>query len=400
MLTFWRTRANEDHFSGKKIELQTIMPRPSAGPSAGDQWMMVTPFDREAEEQFLNKPVILNVAQKITEYTQKAYSERHYSRLGVRLRTVWLPTEEFRASAYISKDGDHEIRLSYGSAIDIYRDAFVLSETCKRVLTEKVFDPIFDLLSYGNLRKDVLPKGLTPTDAKITIIRLMTGWLYLHEQAHLLQRYGDVAGEAGAALFSNDGEILDSKTDPTGGSAGRQAAVRHAFELAADYEATSSLIVGETAAGMSEADLWCFAAGLMCMFQRFYGGSSAAIDDSPIGTHPHPAVRMRMAMSKVESLFAIPEVAKTVGWANRPGHARAVMEHAVYTANVYWHLRYLGLKARTPFLDAVVAAQVVPKPYQDAIFEIWRELRPKIVKGHLGDGEPVVMFLKDSSSVG
>src|SRR5690606_34692351 len=49
----------------------------------------------------------------------------------------------------------HEIRLSYGTAIETYRDAFVLPLICQRTLTDKAFDPIFNLLSYANSRSDV-----------------------------------------------------------------------------------------------------------------------------------------------------------------------------------------------------------------------------------------------------
>lgn len=358
-------------------------------------------FDRANEERFLNKPVILEVAGLIANYAKRAYSDRHYEGRDTSLRVLWQATEAFRAGAFVAANGDHEIRLSYGTAIEIYRDAFVLPQTCQRILGEAAFDPIFKLVSYGNARADVLPAGLTPTDAKVTIIRMMTIWLYLHEQAHLHQRHGDVAESRGLkGLFSNAGEIVDAVSDEEGATEDRDAPVRHAFELAADYEATTNLMMGEAAGGMTEADLWCFTAGLMCMFYRFYGMSPTMIEAAPRGTHPHPAVRMRMAMNKVERLFAVPDFAKAAGWTRGPTHARAIMDHAVYATDVYWHLRYLGLDARPEYFDTLVTPRAIPPGYQQSIFSTWRDLRSDIVKGHLGHGEAVVMFLRDPSAVG
>lgn len=364
------------------------------------EWIVSFRFDRAAEEQFLNKPVILEVARQCVEFAKKGYSDCHYKNREIDCQVSWVPTEAFRAGAYVTDDGTHQVRLSYGSAIDIYRDAFVLPETCQRVLIQREFDPIFNLLSYGNDRQDVLPAGLTPEDAKITIIRLMTTWLFLHEQAHLLQRHGEVAKAQGITeLLSNDTGIEDAPAEDHE-LKDRSAAVRHAFEFAADYEAITHLLMAESIGGISEATLWCLATGLMCMFRRFYGASSATIGETPRGSHPHPGARMRMTMNRIEQIFALPDLAPTAKWVGGTKQARAVMDHAVYTADVFWHLRYLGLDARTPFLDVVVSNLAVPPSYQRDIFDAWQSVRADIVSGHLGFGEGVVMFLRDSSVVG
>ena len=107
-------------------------------------------FNREKEEQFLVKPTIIEVARHTADYAKKMYSERHYSKLGIDLRILWQATEAFRAGAFVAPNGDHEIRLSYGTAIEIYRDAFVLPETCVRVLVEPVFDPILGRAAERN----------------------------------------------------------------------------------------------------------------------------------------------------------------------------------------------------------------------------------------------------------
>jgi len=224
-------------------------------------------------------------------------------------------------------------------------------------------------------------------------------WLYTHEQAHLLQRHREVASlHDGTALFSDDGNLIDAVDLSSSPLTGRDAAMRHAFELSADYEATTNYLLVQLANGMSEADLWCFVAGLMCMFQRFHLTASAAFDELPIGTHPHPALRMRMAAKKIQQILTVPEVVERAPWAENPDHVRNLIDHATYTANIYWHLRYFGTEQMPEFLDLIVKAQV-PPPYQQAIFDVWSEVRPEIVRGHLGRGEAVVLFLREPLSV-
>lgn len=360
---------------------------------------MTIRFDRDAEEQFLVKPAIIEVAQLTTEFARKHYSDRHYAGRNFELQVRWTPTEKFRAGAYLEGD-NHQVRLSYGTAIEIYRDAFVLPLVCRRTLVNEAFDPIFGLLSYGNDRKDVLPASLSEQNAKLTIIRLVTTWLFMHEQAHLFQRHGEVAKAHGITeLLSNDNGIEDGTTEKRV-IEGREAATRHAFELAADSEAITTVMMAEAVGGMDEATLWCLTAGLMCMFRRFYNASSEAIADIPLGSHPHPAIRMRMAMNRMLQVIALPDFAGSAKWAGGVTHAQAVMDHAVYTADVFWHLRYLGLDARSPFLDTVVATEVTPPSYQQAVFDAWRAVRADIVAGHLGFGEGVVMFLREPCVIG
>jgi hypothetical protein len=356
-------------------------------------------FDRDAEDEFLVKPVIVEVARMATDAAKAFFSDRFYQSPKTPLRVTWAASEKFKAGAYIGADGGHEIRLSYGCALEIYRDAFLLPMVCQRTLTNEAFDPIFNLLSYGNARKDVLPAGLEPEDAKVTIIRLMTFWLFLHEQAHLLQRHGEVAKAVGVSeLLSHDGGLDDSR-DGTAGAPGPAATLRHAFEFAADYEAITSLMMAE-AKGMTEAHLWCLAAGLMCMFHRFALISTPKVEDMPSGTHPHPALRMRVAMNRIEQMFALPDYIAASGWRGGTARARAVIDHAVYTADVYWHIRYLGLDHRSPFLDLVLSTLNVPSSYQQAVYDSWSSVQTEIVAGHLGFGDGVTLFFRSPEAVG
>jgi len=114
-------------------------------------------FDRAAEEKFLNKVAILEVARLCVDRAKAVFSDPHYKGRDIDFSLQWLTTEDFRAYASAKGANTHKIQLSYGTAIEIYRDAFVLPETCRRELVNTRWDFIYGLIGYGNDRKDVLP---------------------------------------------------------------------------------------------------------------------------------------------------------------------------------------------------------------------------------------------------
>ena len=127
---------------------------------------------------------------------------------------------------------------------------------------------------------------------------------------------------------------------------------------------------------------------------------ASAPDEVPCGTHPHPGIRMRMTINRILSALNLPDVAQKTSFSSSPDRARAIMDHAVYTTDMFCHLRYLGLQPRSPFLDTVTANLVVPPEYHKAIYEAWQSVRARIVEGHLGHGEGVVLFLNRPQAIG
>ncbi|MBW6524806.1 hypothetical protein KZ810_15000 [Sphingomonas sp. RHCKR47] len=360
---------------------------------------MTLRFDRDAEEQFIDTKGIAAVARAAVDITQKRFSERYYRGKSRKLHVLWVNTRVFKAGAFMRPNGDHEVRISYGAAIEIYRDALLFPEACQRVLTRTEFDPIFNLLSYGNKRSDVLPAELRPEDAKLHIVQYMTTWLFLHEQAHLLQQHGELARSQGfSELLSHDGGLNDGKDAAQPANTG-EASLRHAFEFAADFEALTLLLLRESRE-IDEPRLWCLAAGLMCMFHRFNEIARGSVEDLPSGTHPHPALRMRVAMNRIEQIFEMPDFIATSNWEGGSARARAIMDHAVYTADAYWHLRYIDLKERSTLIDYVTENLVVPASYQSAIFRTWSAVQMGIIRNHLGDGDAVTLFLRSPQAVG
>jgi hypothetical protein len=337
------------------------------------------------ENQFINREATGEVADKIAARVKEVISDPRYEAAGKVLSLRWAPTTKFDADARIDEEGHHQISISYGAAYETYRDAFVLPQVCRRTLTEAFYDPLYDLLSYGNDRQDVLPAGLAPDVARTEGIMMGIGWLYCHEQAHLFQAHGDIARLVGAGVLDTSGALAEAESPDL--LEDRDAAVRHVFELCADHEATFIGLKDLTKAGqpIEQKDLWLFVVTLCCMFQRM-GVIERPMPDLAHGSHPHPAFRMRMAVRQIKTYLRDPVTISQMQAALNPVAVDLLLDHAVTTAVVYWHMRYRDQDSFPPFIRLVLDDNPVPASYRDQIFNTWSELDPEMACRYMGWG--------------
>lgn len=343
--------------------------------------------DRIREEnKFINKPVISKVAETVANQLKTTYSDPRYQAHGKTLSVRWLAVTRFDADARVDDAGNHQISLSYGTAFETYRDGFVLPLICQRTLTDPFYDPLYELLSYGNDRKDVLPAGLTLEKARTDALIVGGGWLYCHEQAHLFQAHGDIAQAIGAGVLGRAGAIAEAEGREL--LRGRDAAVRHVFELCADHEATFVALKEMTKFGapIKQSELWLFVVTLYCMFQRLGGRADQPLPETARGSHPHPAFRMRMAVKQIRAYLNDPLVRAQMGHSLNPAAIDLLLEHAVTTAAVYWHIRYREESSLATFMKHVQDRDPVPAAYRDQIFNTWRSIAPEILGRYMGWG--------------
>lgn len=354
------------------------------------------------EDQYIVNPEVTALVEDLVSQAKAAFSDRQYALHGGEVRLLWAAQRAFRADAGIGPTGSHEITISYGAGSEIYRDAFVLTEFCAHHFNDSRYDEIYDALDYDG-RRDVLPDGLSVEAAKINIMRTTLHWLYLHEQAHLFQGHGNVAEAVGAGTLLGDNlTIMEMAVAGAAPLEGRDAAVRHAFELAADHEATNLMIasLATTPGPLAIRDLWCFTVGAMCLFFLFDDESGTPIGSAAKGTHPPPAMRMRLLIRQILWFVQNTSVRAHVGPLHDLEFAAKVMEHATVTATMYWQIRYLEQRDGLPtFLESTTHPQSVPEPYRQQIFEIWKELRPLIVAEHLGWGEASILEIETPDSL-
>lgn len=339
-----------------------------------------------SENPFIDRDTINLLAQTITDRLKSVLSDPRYAAQGKSLSMRWLASFQFEADARVEENGDHQIAISYGALYEIYRDAIVLPQVCVRTLTDPFYDPIYELLYYGNDRKDVLPADLDTQTARTEGMMAGISWLYCHEQAHLFEAHGDVAKAVGAGVLDESGAVAEVEgSEPL---IGRDAAVRHVFELCADHEATFIALKEMTKFGapIKQSDLWLFVVTLCCMFQRLSGPIDQPLSGKAIGTHPHPAFRMRMAVRQIKVYLDDPLVKTQMGVQLNPEAVDRLLDHAVTTATIYWHIRYRDENTLPAFMLHVQDPDPVPATYREQLYEIWMLLEPEIAARYLGWG--------------
>lgn len=338
-------------------------------------------------------PSISEMSNIVFSEIEEKFSKSQYTN-GKTLTRSWIASEAFEAYASIRKDNpnEHGIQITYGVAIDIRKDAILFPEMCIQHFIEDKYDQLFALLDFGNGPKCILPSDLDSTNATLKFFRISLAWLYLHEQAHLFQGHGSLyaeetgANDAGRQFLWTD--VMFSQADQQ--LTGRNAWIKHSFELAADYEATNlvvQLLLIDDKCVLQKSSLWLLIAALTCLFHRFYGHARPPHAGIAVGTHPDPAIRMRDTYSNVLSTLMHPKVSAYVPWARSQEDVNAVMEHAYNAANMYMQIAHFKTPQFPEFMAKVVDTSEAVSTYFSGIEQTWRELRPKVLSRYFGFGE-------------
>lgn len=326
---------------------------------------------------------------EVVEWAKKHFSQKKYAEANRQLTVRWLP--EWSFNAYAGRDGndpDHDlIAISSGVPIALHDDAETFLKWVAKEVARPFYDEIYKNIGLPGMRG--LPPGLDHSNAVDRMFRLTMAWLYLHEQAHLFQRHGDLMLDPAQPIdeFAATDEIPLS---------GQAAAIRHACELSADHEATIltlQLMMLADDQQIRPGTLWLFFAGLTCMFQRFYGIGERAIGCDAMGSHPPPSYRMWLTQKLVLSYLMHPKVIDRVKGVEGIGHIRAVLQHASVTAAMYWNARYRTGQPVDDFLSGADGLKPVEEGYQRLIFETWTALRPRVAAHHFGWGVDTILDL-------
>lgn len=327
---------------------------------------------------------------------KRMFSDRKYADQPKNLKVSWIPSDKFVALAGPSTDGTTDvIAVSYAAAQRLNEDAVGFCRVCHDHFCDSFYEEIFMLLDYGDGRV-TLPVGLGLEDATDQMFRLAMSWLYLHEQAHLFQNHADLIGSSKTVRLAtgvHDLTIIDELASHSSSLQlrGPAAATSHVIELSADAEATNrafELILALDEGSLSKSKLWILICSLSCVFQRFYGERSPVIEDEPIGSHPNPAFRMRMAIRHLKSIILHDKVKSHVPWLSAPKDFDRLVEHATTTASMFWTIWTgdHGRMAVPSFYDGLFTPELTPVPYREALFQAWSEVRTPIERDYRGWG--------------
>jgi len=341
-------------------------------------------------------PLITQISDILVKDFKSKFSDGRYT-TPKNLNVQWVASFDFQASASVSQtdENQHTITIFYGAPISIYKDAVLFPQMCRQHFSSEKYNELFTLLDYGNGPENVMPINLNDEDAKLEFFNTSLGWLYLHEQAHLFQNHGIIlAAELGAEANNNQfawEEFLSNSSEPV---VGKEAWIRHSFEISADYEATNLIIqylLIKDDQSLKKSTLWLLIAGLTCMFHRFYGKERPIHAGIAIGTHPDPAYRMQYTFTNIIQTLTHQKVQQYVPWAQSAEDLQKVMLHAFNTANMYMQIAHFEQPGLPQFMSRTFDHSKETKNYQSNISSTWNSLHPKVMQKHFGWGPGSVM---------
>ncbi|MEI6715151.1 MAG: hypothetical protein WCO60_15435 [Verrucomicrobiota bacterium] len=259
----------------------------------------------------------IEINQRASEVTSEITSGLQgglYEGIQGTLRILW-DTKELNAwaeSTYINnKQANHKITIGYKLAQQLYG---ISKEYQRFMQLNQDCETFKDSFSYLN----TIPKLPKFDSIDSSIENMFLGgltWVYFHELGHLTQEHQYIRNKF-STNKSTSPHIEESFSKSYNPPQGKDAAISHATEFAADHEAVSYCL-GElfrhfipreeiennaiTANSRSEFlnTLFLFVCGLSCTMYLFHGVDTRELTKLPEGSHPEPIRRLEACIPQL-----------------------------------------------------------------------------------------------------
>lgn len=232
---------------------------------------------------------VFTYAMDVSERIAGGLRERWYNSQGVSLDIRWSPFPGIGAWAYLvpslEAPTEHVVTLTYDLVQTIYDLAWT-----------------FAFFATGNgkplpVDAQLIPARFEPKSAAEFMFASGIAFVIFHEIGHLNQGHGSIRSKFNPArsdgLSVHDFDVHVGA--PEAPATGEHAAILHATELAADFEALDWMasITQRDFQGEEYTDhayLQC--AIVSCIMLMFNGAYPMRLDPAPIRSHPYPPIRM------------------------------------------------------------------------------------------------------------
>jgi hypothetical protein len=322
----------------------------------------------------------------LTDITEKL-ADGTYKNLNGHLAFAWSTEKKFNAWAESRTLGDgppqHKIVLHYELARILYRDAeafcsFAVDEQTKNLITR----------SFGNNATEALPSCFTINDCIHNMFLASLTWVYFHELGHLMQEHGRVRN---CGTVSKTSTIAEFDAHAANALEGRQAAISHATELAADFEATTQCLVASVqhflkgplvdesdGAEVFLGNVYLLTCSLSCIFYRFNAGSPARADFPVTGSHPNPIYRLEIAAPHIYEFTEVLLRANEFD-ANKRHLVSMVKQAADLGSFFYNYTRATGTEETIHLFIKGLPQRPEFRSYSQEILNTWDEIHPEIL---------------------
>lgn len=317
-----------------------------------------------------------------------------YDPIGGELRVLWDERKEVNAWAASCSDINappkHEIGIHYELLKVVYRDIenyFEYGALASQGLDRDVLYNFFPNLDESY---EAVPSAFATEDAiKNAFIGAIT-WIFFHELTHLIQEHGFIrnSSEDATNVIS---EAMCGKQEEL---SGKEAAVSHLTELAADMGATTLCVV-ELYRHFKGDDFFSsmqvFVIGISCLIYRFHGQKKYAPMETPKGTHPIPIIRLEAILPQMWEMI---DIVLNTG-ITRKQLVNTLSAHST-SVGLYW-LRHFEIYDAIPdyfFLEGPLnrASSIL---YYMEIIPVWDCIAPQIEQIRRNDNFPPLLFFTE-----
>lgn len=329
---------------------------------------------------------IYELAASVTGVITRDLSEGPYKQFGGSLSMGWSDVPHFNARAESSTNvtdlPQHKIVFHYELARQLYRDAELYLDFVERYQDERLL-PLFSGLEFAS----ELPKFFPRDDAVRNMFIGALTWIYFHELAHLWQEHGYIRRRFGEIPDATT-QIDECDAEGVQRLQGKNAALSHVTELAADFEATNTCLIelirhfaDDAIQGKPQdlkpfrAALYLLTSGISCACYRFYGMRPMGPEPFPSGSHPTPIRRLEFA---IPNMFEFLDITSFHGMDRR--QLVTLCGGAAYSAGFYFLGWLKGGRETIPENYMLRGLQNEPNAasYWGAIVDVWDEIEPTI----------------------
>lgn len=339
---------------------------------------------------------IYQLAEQVLGTLTRELNDGIYAKLGGELSIGWREGSKF--GAYASSSADpvapirHRITIYYDLVRQVWRDAEGLCEFLRSIPEGTNVDRLYDF--YGDREK--LPTCFEEDEHVKNIFVAAITWVFFHELGHLMQEHGVIRAEFGSTAegFGLAADVQDFEAYGDEVLVGREAAVSHATELAADFEAMNFYVVElirhvrdptfvrveartEVLAGL----VYLMVCGLSLVFFRFNGAQPLAHSAVVEGSHPNPLTRLEINLPQIhESLDS--KLMRAI-CSHEMDRKELVMlgGKAALSATLYWTMTKT---ASRQFDDRFMLRGILTNPivleYLQPIVPCWDEMLPRVLE--------------------
>ncbi len=303
-----------------------------------------------------------------------------YSDLNGELSIVWSEEKSINAWAEsrtdINKPPCHKIGFHFELVRQIYRDIEAYCKYIECNIDYKIFEMWF--------QDDAHPFNLLTTHfSKETYTNNMfigaITWVFFHELGHLQQEHGYIRNFfTGATIPSihecniNTNELIQ----------GKEAAISHVTEIAADFEAVNfciSELIRQFKGDDLKPSIFIFMCGVSCVLYRFHGAKPFRIEEYPIGSHPNPLVRLENIVPQIYEFLSMSALHQVINVELSRESIVKICSTAATTVGIFW----LKINSKQPKVsDNYFLMGTLNRPgmnsYLKVIIKTWDEIEPTI----------------------